>query len=223
MSTNRIAAIMFFASTAFLPGCASAPTPAATGAAASDTTVVFTNDFSSNCMYTSDSPDRTFRCERGEFTILSKGPKRTWWAHGSDRYNDAVIEADARIITGTADVNFGITFRTSSDGNSFYLLTIAPGFGTYSVLYHANGKWNALIPFTPSRAIKMGLETNRLKIIAQRNQMAFYVNGQFLNKVADSSLSDGRVGFALESPDSDAKAAFANLSISKINRTLALP
>ena len=68
-----------------------------------------------------------------------------------------------------------------------------------------------------------GMATNRLKLIAQGNQIAFYVNDQFLNTVTDSTLSEGFGGFYLSGPNPNVQVAFSDLRVSKINRPLTLP
>lgn len=194
------------------------PPPTATSTPASDTTTIFTQDFSSGCLYTANDSDRSYACENGEYTLLNKASNLATWSYTDSRYD----EADAHTVTDAKGIDYGVLFRASDDGKRFYIFLIDPDAGGYGAFYHAD-KWNNLIPFTKSDAIKTGTQTNKLKIVAQASQLAFYANGQFLDTVTDSSLAAGKIGFYLESTDPNAKAAFDNLTVSKINRPLTMP
>ena len=200
------------------------PLPSVTSTPATDTSVVFTDNFSSSCnLPKEDDADHTFECENGEYTMLMKTANYSWWRYYRDQYDDAVIEADARAVSGDAGANYGIAFRVASDGNSFYRFGITTD-GHYSVDYFSRStKWSALIPWTSSAALKTGAEKNQLKVITQGNQIAVYANDQFLDTITDATLSRGAVGFVTGSSNTNSKVTFDNLSISKINRTLTLP
>jgi hypothetical protein len=91
------------------------------------------------------------------------------------------------------------------------------------VFLYASEKWTELIPYTKSSAVKPGTVGNRLKIVAQGDQLAFYVNGEFLNRITHSELRSGKVGLLIDNGEANGKVAFDNLSIARINRPLVLP
>jgi hypothetical protein len=201
------------------------PVPTATSTPATETSVVFNDDFSSsNCaLSTVDAADHKYGCENGEYSMLSKAGNYTWWTYYRDQYDNAVIQVDARVPSGDAGVNYGIAFRISSDGNKFYRFNLTPD-GRYSLYsYDRTSKWTSLIPYTASDAVKTGAAGNRLKVITQGEQIAVYVNDQFLDSVTDSTLTKGMVGFVIGTQNPNGQATFDNLTISKINRPLALP
>ncbi len=199
------------------------PRPTITNTPASETTVIFTDNFDSSCnLLTRDDADRTFKCENGEYTMLTKVANNTWWVFYRNGYDDAVIEVDAHSFSDSAEIEYGLVFRLSDDGNNAYMFFLHPN-GEYNFYLYTRPKWNELTSSATSSAIKTGTAKNRLKVVAQGNQFALYVNDQFLNTFTDPTLSQGRLGFAISSPIPDVKVAFDNLSISKINRPLALP
>ena len=61
------------------------------------------------------------------------------------------------------------------------------------------------------------------KVVAQGNQIAIYLNDQWLNTISDSSFSSGSVGFFINNSAANAKAAFSHLVVSQINGKLTLP
>jgi hypothetical protein len=155
--------------------------------------------------------------------MLSKSANSGWWQYYGDEYDNSVIEVDARAPSGEKGISYGIVFRVGKDGNSFYAFNLSTA-GRYAVYYYSRTKgWTALIPYTSSDAVKPGAEKNRLKVAVQGEQIAVYVNDQFLDSVTDSTLAAGRIGVYVSTADANGKAAFGNLSISKINRPLALP
>ncbi len=196
-----------------------------TGTPATETSLVFADDFSAaTCtLATADDAERKFGCENGVYSMLSKKGDASWWQYYRGQFNDMIVEADGQSPTGDTGVTYGIVFRLSSNGNAFYLFDVSPA-GKYS-LYHFSRetKWTALIPYTASEAIKTGAEWNRLKVVAQGSQIAVYVNDQFLDAATDSKLTSGSVGFIVNTDNPNGHAAFDNLRVLKINRPLTLP
>lgn len=199
------------------------PRPTFTSTPATETYVIFTDNFDSACnLPTRDDADHSFKCEGGEYTMLSNKVNWNWWEFYRDRYDDVVIEVDARSFSDRPKIGYGLVFRVSDDGNNAYMFFLYPN-GTYRFSLYTRPKWNDLISVAGSSAIKTGTAKNRLKVIAQGDQIALYINDTFLNTITDPTLSRGRLGFVIYSPEPEVKVAFDNVSISKINRPLALP
>lgn len=188
-----------------------------------ETTLVLNQDFKSACgLPVSETDQAAFKCEGGEYTILSKIGNNSWWQTYKDPFDNVIIETEAHSVMSTPWANYGLIVRDSNDQTSLYLFEIVSN-GQYGVLRYARPNFVWLVPLTPSNAIKPGTAVNRLKAIAQGNQLAFYVNDQWLNTVTDATLSQGTVGFFMGTNDPNSKAAFANARIWKINRPLNLP
>ena len=199
-------------------------TPAASGGS---TQVIFTDDFSGSCkLAEGDSDKRTYKCENGGYTMLNKtGTAR--WVYYNDEYSDLVMEADARVVSGPAFIEYGLIFRVSSDGKSYYGVTLTRD-GKYTI-------WRCddpcvdgtdfvdLIPYTTAPAVKTGTTSNRIKVVMQGNQIAAYVNDTWVNTVTDDFYGSGTVGFFINNKDPNSQVAFKNLKISQINGKLTLP
>jgi hypothetical protein len=131
------------------------------------------------------------------------------------------MEVDAQAVEGTG-MAYGLIFRVSSDGRSYYAFMVDPS-GAFSLYRSDDQQKKDLLSFAQSSAVKTGKATNRLKVIAQGNQLALYLNDRWLNTVTDATYTTGRAGFILVNDDANVQAAFDNLTISKINHPLALP
>ena len=95
--------------------------------------------------------------------------------------------------------------------------------GGYGLAVNSGSSWTDLIEPTKSGAVKGGLERNHVKIIAQGEQIALFVNDQHLDTIIDQTASSGRIGFLMWSKEANGQVAFDNLVVSKINRPLTLP
>lgn len=208
----------------------SAPTPTVTRPTATtqpspvtDLTVVFTDDFSSPCQYLPEgaNENRTVACDNGEYSVLNKTDKSRWFYY-PDSYNDFVVEVNGHAEAGPDFVEYGVIVRSASDGKAFYGLTVSRA-GNYSFFRYQDEKFIDLISFSPSSAVKKGTSTNKIKVVAQKNQFGLYVNDQFLNTVTDSNFSAGGVGLFVNSDQPNASVRFSGLRVSRINRTLSLP
>lgn len=199
------------------------PHPSPTSTPVSDTTSVFTDDFTSSCILPKeDDVDHTYKCENGEYTMLLKTADSARWVFYPIPFDDAVVEMNARVISGSGDIEYGVVLRMSKDGNNGYVFGLTNN-GEYGAYLYSSQGWIELVSPTASSAVKTGTAKNRLKLIAQRNQIAFYVNDQFLNTVTDSTLSEGFGGFYFSGRSPNVKVAFSDLSVSQINRPLTLP
>jgi hypothetical protein len=198
------------------------PTPTPTLAASGTTTVVFTDNYSGACnLVVGDNPEREFKCENGEYTMLLK-TKGSRWSYYTEEYGDFVLEVDGRVVSGPANFEYGVVFRLATGGRAYYGYSVTRG-GSYSVFRYQDGKYTDLVKYTPSSAIKTGLATNRLRVIAQGDQIAVYVNDTWLHTVRDSNFKTGGFGLYVNTESDNAKAAFDNLRLSRINRPIAVP
>jgi hypothetical protein len=137
------------------------------------------------------------------------------------------MEVDAHAVSGPAFIEYGVIFRVSSDGTDFYGFTLTRD-GKYTLWRcqdpcQDSSDFVDIISYTASPTVKTGTATNHIKVVAQGDQIAFYVNDQWLNTVTDDTLSGGTVGLFLNNKDANAKAAFEHLKISKINGQFNFP
>lgn len=151
-----------------------------------------------------------------QLVITIDAPNTMQYATLTDRaFDDFVLEVDAWQRSGAPESSFGVLFRVTEDGQ-FYRFDIT-GDGLYMVERRAaDGTWTRLIrEWTPTPAINQGPNVaNRLKIIANGADLAFYVNDILLTQVSDASLSRGLIALDAGSFAGAAlQVAFDNLSV----------
>ncbi len=204
------------------PTSTATPRPSATSTPATETSLVLTDDYGSTCaLQSEDTPEHMHGCEAGEYVILSKVVDDSWGVLYPDQFDDFVLEADARVVSGTGLVGYGLWLRSSKDGKA-YLLTIYQQ-GGYRLEATDGNNWKDVIPITKTDVVRGGNDKNHIQVTAQGSQIALFLNGQFLDTVTDSTVAGGRIGYLMMSQEPNVKVAFDNLTISKINRPLALP
>ncbi len=119
--------------------------------------------------------------------LKAKEASNIWWVNNDKiQTGDHFIFATAsQQMVGSGDAWRGLTFRHS--GDSYYLFAIqdASKFGVW--LYHNNVFSELLSPQT-SFAINKGL-LNHLLIVGQGSNFTFYINGQEVGKLSDTTLN----------------------------------
>jgi hypothetical protein len=69
--------------------------------------------------------------------------------------------------------------------------------GTYSVYKRVNGVTTVLQEWTASPSVSQGSSWNRLRVVAHRSRLWFYINGALVWTGTDDDLSGGQVGVGL--------------------------
>ena len=151
-----------------------------------------------------------------QLVITVAAPNTIQYATLTDRtFGDFVLEVDAWQRGGAPESSYGVLFRMTDDGQ-FYRFDIT-GNGLYMIERRAaDGTWTRLLrEWTPTAAINQGLNVaNRLKVIANGSDLAFYVNDILLTQLSDSSLAEGRVGLDAGSFAGNAlQVSFDNVSV----------
>ncbi len=150
----------------------------------------------------------------GEYFIEVYEPNWFVWTHPGGRFDDVVVEAEARLVSGSPDGHFGLLCRYRPPDSFYYLAITADGY--YAILRVENGEPEVLTGdgFLVASAIHTGGETNQIRAVCQGEQLSLYVNDVALATVTDAELQRGDVGLAAGSgPDSSIRVHFDNLVV----------
>ena len=99
-------------------------------------------------------------------------------------------------MEGPLDNNLGLLVRYQDDDDSFYWFQISSD-GYFSVDLREADDWVSLVGWQASEAIEQGLNaTNRLRLVCQGNEFAFYVNDSLLTMLVDDAYAAGNIGLA---------------------------
>ena len=139
-----------------------------------------------------------------------------WSVPKEKRFGDFVLDVDATQVEGPNDNSYGVIFRYVDDRN-FYRLDIS-GDGYFAVFKYKDGKWTKLQDYTETPAVKQGVATNHLQVIAKGNQFTFNVNDQPVKTFSDSDFPNGNVGVTAGTlfDNADVHIAFDNLRVSEL-------
>ena len=127
-------------------------------------------------------------------------------------FRDFIIEVEATQEKGPDNSDYGIILRRSDLGN-YYRFKIS-GLGYYGFDKKQSKKWNEILPWTRSAAIKAGRATNLIKVECEGDKFTFYVNGIKLRDCIDNSFASGDIGLiAGTHEDSGVQISFDNMKV----------
>lgn len=109
----------------------------------------------------------------------------------------------------------GILFRTDTANSKFFLFRISQS-GAYDLyLYVDNQGTHAKSLLSNSTStFKQGLnQPNTVTVVARGGSIYFYINGQYLAGVSNSTLSSGKIGVFGESNTNSTDVAFSNAKV----------
>lgn len=155
---------------------------------------------------------RDYSCEQDEYYMLHK-QATTRYVYYDTPFSDAVIEANGYLIQGSGKYEYGVVFRASTDGTLYYVFTVTND-GKYNVALYKDKKYTDLIPYTASSAVVTGNGTNSFQVAARGDKFDFYLNGQYLNTVTDSTIPDGAAGLFFYNAEPNAAVGFDRFTIS---------
>jgi hypothetical protein len=154
-----------------------------------------------------------------EYHMVSKERTFVVMYAPNDTYNteNAKVSVTARSVDGgVPSAGFGLMVHGSLKGGKLedYALLIYPSTEPeYQIIMHKDGTQSSLVDRTKSSTIKPGSAPNELEIRIKGNELTFYVNGQFLNRITDrENYRRGRAG--LYTSDIH-EVAFDDLSIDR--------
>lgn len=128
-------------------------------------------------------------------------------------FSDFILSVDATPHDNADHYSYGVAFRLNSDGNG-YTFEIGND-GLYAVLLY-DGEWKRLKDWSSSEAIKAG-ETNELVVVAEGDELTFFVNDQQLTTITDGTVMSGKVGLVVDMFEENTSTAvdFDNLVIQR--------
>jgi hypothetical protein len=157
----------------------------------------FTDDFSDPASGWGAASTETYvrGYDSGKYLIRLDVPDWFVWTTGGYAYEDVSIEATVR-SEGDVDNHYGLICRANDKG-FYYFAVSADG---YYAIFRRTGD-DELIPLTGqamlrSPAIRTGGTNNRLLAICEGTTLTFYVNGEQIAQIEDSTLTKGDIGMA---------------------------
>jgi len=133
------------------------------------------------------------------------------WSALPPLLEDFDLSVDAWQTAGPTDGYYGVVFRSKEERHYLFLVSVE---GYFEVGISTDDSYESLISYRQSSAIKLGAEVNHLRVAAQGDHFAFYVNGERVATLADDRLKRGAIGLVSGDNDRTGMAsAFDNLLI----------
>ncbi|MBN1875742.1 MAG: hypothetical protein JXA33_16070 [Anaerolineae bacterium] len=157
----------------------------------------FTDDFSDPASGWGASSHETYvrGYQQGQYLIQIDVPDWFVWATGGHLYDDVAIEVTTR-SDQIPDNHYGLVCRYE-DGNFYYFAISADGY--YGIFRHSSA--GEIEPLTGramlrSSLIRTGGVENQLMAVCSGEVLAFYVNGEQVARISDTTLTRGDIGMA---------------------------
>jgi hypothetical protein len=162
----------------------------------SDPGILFMDDFSDNTSgwdrYT--DTDGITDYENGIYRINVLDTRSDYWANPGKNLSDVRIEVDATKAGGPDDNDIGVICRYKSVDDFYVFMISSDGYYGISKVVAGESELIGQESWLDSDAIKLGLDTNHIRVDCVGSQLSLYVNGVFITSVTDSEFSSGDVG-----------------------------
>ncbi|MFQ5614231.1 MAG: FHA domain-containing protein, partial [Anaerolineae bacterium] len=157
--------------------------------------LVYEDDFSDSDSGWDDSFDKFTTKQYGNLKYHIEVNDSNLWARGLANRNvgDFELEVEATQEAGPTNNGYGLLFRFQ-DRNNFYRFDVS-GDGFFLLSKFQDGEWITLQDWTAHPAIKQGMTTNLLKVLAVGPDISVFANGQELTRVRDDAFANGNFGF----------------------------
>jgi hypothetical protein len=146
----------------------------------------------------------TVEINGGALRLATSQPGQIWWTNPGRNFDDAIIVATARQVSGPDDNAYGVICRYQSTENFYVFLISGDG-------YYAIGKYQSGSPqiqylsgegqYTFSDTINQGAATNEIRASCIGNELSLSVNGLPLATVTDPTFVTGDVGLGASTFD----------------------
>jgi len=174
---------------------------------------VLYDDFSNRLVWSTESDgdvQRAYLGERYGILVLTSG--LVAWTPMGQRFRDVAIQVTTAQVAGPEMNDYGVMCRLLDD-DSFYSFSIS-GDGEYSIYKLQGDRWEALVPWTSTSAIRQGQALNRISVLCRRGELVLRVNGMPLARLEDDSFADGDVAvFAGTRLEAGAHVLFDDLEV----------
>ncbi len=149
--------------------------------------------------------------QAGEYRMVSHRQDNKWRVTCEDcgPFADVYYEATARLVKGPKDYGYGLALRGDRGMDEMYLFLVSEA-GAFKIARVVDGEYSSLTDWKTSALIRPG-STNRLGVLARGNSLEFFINGQSAVQTTNDALSNGYVGFTVET--SEMEIAFSQVRV----------
>ena len=156
----------------------------------------------------------------GEYHMRSKDKTYLVMYAPTNDYNtaNATVGVTARNVDDNpAASGYGLIVHgeksKSGELEDYALLIYTGSEPQYEIIKHKAGTQSTVVPWAKASVIRSGTSRNRLEVRAKDSELAFYINGQYVDRITDSENFKGGVAGFYTSDTSE--VAFDDLEIKR--------
>ena len=159
-----------------------------------------------------ENEDMRYAFDTGGYLIEIKATDTLVWSLAEGQYSDVTTEVEVSFLKDTPLSAGGLVFYYQDERN-FYLFSVTSE-GLYSLELVENNEWITLIDWTETDGLVPTGQANRLRLEANGDQIALFLNGTRLELTSDGTFTKGEIGLAATSFDNGGvQARFDNLMV----------
>lgn len=183
-------------------------------------TVIYQDNFvECDKMPEGENENRNYHCGLGEYWMKRK-VKGMGLVTIPGEYANGVFTVDGRVSSFSNPAEYGLLFRMAEDGQSGYGAGVYNG--QYTIFRLDQGQFTDLVKYTADARVKSGEDVNSLQVATNGNQIALFVNREYVTTVTDDTYTTGGGGIYVYGNEPPIEIAFDNYGIAKWNRPVDL-
>ena len=151
----------------------------------------------------------------GEYVMDGTGGWYWRYSAYDEEYTDFTYEVEVTRISGMANANNGIMFRSDGTDDNCYHFGLNQETGRYTLLKYVAGTASWISPgWTDSPATNLGLGAwNTLKVVCSGSNITLYINDVLVGAYTDNEFSKGKVGVRCYDYQTDDELHYDNICL----------
>lgn len=136
------------------------------------------------------------------------------WGLASKLFRDTAVEVDASQVAASDDNNnaYGVMCRVQPNDDG-YLLRVS-GDGQVAITRILDGKFEDLVEWAASDAVRQGDDTNHLLAVCEGSRLSLTVNGRPVAQTDDTAFASGDIALtATTYTDTPTEIHYQNLIV----------
>jgi len=161
-----------------------------------DANILFQDDFSSSTSGWDEVRDEQGMTDydQGGYRIQVQQSNFDYWANPGLSFTDVSVTVKATKIGGPDDNDFGILCRYQDVSNFYLLIASSDGFWGLGKVVNGDQELIGMSSMEATDAINQSNPSQTLRADCVGSTLTFYINGQQVGSVQDSTFSSGDVG-----------------------------
>jgi hypothetical protein len=142
--------------------------------------------------------DNEFGISEGVYNAISSGGGYITVTN-EPLHSNVVIEVSVEQRSKDNNNSYGVVCRVQAVNTNIGYYFLISGNGEYGIRIGETGRIRVLVPWTEHPAIKRGMNQNKLRVVCIDDYLALYINDEFITEARYDWLTEGQLGFTVNS------------------------